>query len=302
MYFVEHQGLCRLPGDVPDLVRHHRNRQRLDLPDDPVDLPRGKTPRGARAPGETGRAAAVKAASIESAAALGFIGAIGASADILIPRGFGASIAATGAPHLALGILPRLLRDLPGADLVVLSAPEFRGARARRASPKRGCEPIMTPEQVNGHSGQFCQGCADIRSRLPRYFTARLFEIAPSVKPLFHGDMKEQGRKLMATLAVVVNGLDQSAGRPARSHARSPNATWLRRQSRALHARRRGAAVDARNAASARIGRRNSRRPGAAAYGVLSGIHDQPRPMAAAPRPNEAPSIERRSRAACGGR
>lgn len=27
------------------------------------------------------------------------------------------------------------------------------------------------------------------------------------MKPLFHGDMKEQGRKLMATLAVVVNGL-----------------------------------------------------------------------------------------------
>ena len=38
-------------------------------------------------------------------------------------------------------------------------------------------------------------------------FYGRLFEIAPSVKPLFKGDMTEQGRKLMATLAVVVNGL-----------------------------------------------------------------------------------------------
>jgi hemoglobin-like flavoprotein len=38
-------------------------------------------------------------------------------------------------------------------------------------------------------------------------FYGRLFEIAPEVKPLFHGDMAEQGRKLMATLAVVVNGL-----------------------------------------------------------------------------------------------
>ncbi len=38
-------------------------------------------------------------------------------------------------------------------------------------------------------------------------FYGRLFEIAPEVKPLFQGDMKEQGRKLMATLAVVVNGL-----------------------------------------------------------------------------------------------
>jgi nitric oxide dioxygenase len=38
-------------------------------------------------------------------------------------------------------------------------------------------------------------------------FYGRLFEIAPDVRPLFHGDMVEQGRKLMATLAVVVNGL-----------------------------------------------------------------------------------------------
>ena len=35
----------------------------------------------------------------------------------------------------------------------------------------------------------------------------RLFEIAPSVKPLFPADMAEQRRKLMATLAIVVNGL-----------------------------------------------------------------------------------------------
>ena len=38
-------------------------------------------------------------------------------------------------------------------------------------------------------------------------FYGRLFEIAPQVKPLFHDDMTDQGRKLMATLAVVVNGL-----------------------------------------------------------------------------------------------
>jgi NNP family nitrate/nitrite transporter-like MFS transporter len=44
----------------------------------------------------------MKAASIESAAALGFIGAIGACGGYLIPRGFGASIAGTGGPHLAL--------------------------------------------------------------------------------------------------------------------------------------------------------------------------------------------------------
>jgi hypothetical protein len=36
------------------------------------------------------------------------------------------------------------------------------------------------------------------------------FETAPEVKPLFRGDMTKQGRKLMATLALVVNGLSFS--------------------------------------------------------------------------------------------
>jgi MFS transporter, NNP family, nitrate/nitrite transporter len=58
----------------------------------------------AKGAGEQGRAAALHAAGIESGAALGFIGAIGACGGYLIPRGFGASIAATGGPHLALVI------------------------------------------------------------------------------------------------------------------------------------------------------------------------------------------------------
>ncbi|HEV2549034.1 MAG TPA: MFS transporter [Stellaceae bacterium] len=60
--------------------------------------------REAKGRGEAGRLAALKGAGIESAAALGFIGAIGACGGYLIPRGFGASIAATGGPHLALAI------------------------------------------------------------------------------------------------------------------------------------------------------------------------------------------------------
>jgi MFS transporter, NNP family, nitrate/nitrite transporter len=53
---------------------------------------------------ETARAAAVKAAGVESAAVLGFTSAIGACGGYLIPRGFGASIAATGGPHAALEV------------------------------------------------------------------------------------------------------------------------------------------------------------------------------------------------------
>jgi NNP family nitrate/nitrite transporter-like MFS transporter len=54
--------------------------------------------------GETGRALALKAAGLEAGAALGFIGAIGSVGGFLIPRGFGASIAATGGPYVALQV------------------------------------------------------------------------------------------------------------------------------------------------------------------------------------------------------
>jgi MFS transporter, NNP family, nitrate/nitrite transporter len=60
--------------------------------------------REAKGSGESGRILAVNAARIESAAALGFVSAIGACGGYLIPRGFGASIATTGGPHLALEI------------------------------------------------------------------------------------------------------------------------------------------------------------------------------------------------------
>src|SRR5215467_9736123 len=57
----------------------------------------------AKGTGEAGRTLALNAARIESGAALGFIGAIGACGGYFIPRGFGASIAATGGPNIALG-------------------------------------------------------------------------------------------------------------------------------------------------------------------------------------------------------
>jgi MFS transporter, NNP family, nitrate/nitrite transporter len=58
----------------------------------------------AKGGGEAGRALAFKIASIESGAAVGFIGAVGAVGGYFIPRGFGASIAATGGVQLALEI------------------------------------------------------------------------------------------------------------------------------------------------------------------------------------------------------
>jgi hemoglobin-like flavoprotein len=40
-------------------------------------------------------------------------------------------------------------------------------------------------------------------------FYGRLFELDPALRPLFTSDIKEQGKKLMQTLAVVVRGLDR---------------------------------------------------------------------------------------------
>lgn len=40
-------------------------------------------------------------------------------------------------------------------------------------------------------------------------FYTRLFELDPALRPLFRGDMREQGRKLMTMLRLSVNGLDR---------------------------------------------------------------------------------------------
>ena len=52
--------------------------------------------------GAEARVVALRAARIESATVLGFTAAIGACGGYLIPKGFGASIKATGSPHAAL--------------------------------------------------------------------------------------------------------------------------------------------------------------------------------------------------------
>jgi hemoglobin-like flavoprotein len=40
-------------------------------------------------------------------------------------------------------------------------------------------------------------------------FYTRLFELDPALQHLFHGDMREQGRKLMGMLAFVIGNLDR---------------------------------------------------------------------------------------------
>jgi hemoglobin-like flavoprotein len=66
----------------------------------------------------------------------------------------------------------------------------------------------VTPDQVKAIQDSF-KLVAPISEQAAAMFYGRLFEIAPAVKPLFRGDMTEQGRKLMATLGAVVNSLDK---------------------------------------------------------------------------------------------
>ena len=65
----------------------------------------------------------------------------------------------------------------------------------------------MTPQQLAQVQASF-QKIAPIGDQAAALFYGRLFEAAPDLRALFTGDMKAQGRKLMAAIATVVNGLD----------------------------------------------------------------------------------------------
>ncbi|KAF0164815.1 MAG: hemoglobin-like protein (Hmp) [Rhodocyclaceae bacterium] len=47
-----------------------------------------------------------------------------------------------------------------------------------------------------------------IKEAAAELFYGRLFELDPSLRPMFKGDMAEQGSKLMTMLNMVVNSLD----------------------------------------------------------------------------------------------
>jgi hemoglobin-like flavoprotein len=66
----------------------------------------------------------------------------------------------------------------------------------------------MTPEQkiLVQKSFEKVQSIADVAAQL---FYNRLFELDPSLRHLFKGDMKEQGQKLMNMLQIAVRGLDR---------------------------------------------------------------------------------------------
>lgn len=69
----------------------------------------------------------------------------------------------------------------------------------------------MTPEQKDLVQSSFAK-VEPIAATAAELFYARLFELDPSLKSLFSGDMEEQGKKLMTMLGSAVRSLNNLDG------------------------------------------------------------------------------------------
>jgi hemoglobin-like flavoprotein len=65
----------------------------------------------------------------------------------------------------------------------------------------------MTPAQTELVKSSW-EKVVPIQGQAAELFYGKLFELDPGLRPLFKGDVKEQGRKLMVMLNVAVRGLD----------------------------------------------------------------------------------------------
>lgn len=64
----------------------------------------------------------------------------------------------------------------------------------------------MTPAQIALVQTTY-KSIAPIADTAAQLFYGKLFELDPTLKPLFKGDMREQGRKLMMMIGTAVAGL-----------------------------------------------------------------------------------------------
>jgi hemoglobin-like flavoprotein len=67
-------------------------------------------------------------------------------------------------------------------------------------------ETIMTPQQITLIQNSWTE-VVPISETAAGLFYQRLFALDPSVRPMFKGDMREQGLKLMKMLGMIVNSL-----------------------------------------------------------------------------------------------
>ena len=66
---------------------------------------------------------------------------------------------------------------------------------------------MVTPEQVTLVKESWSK-VVPFTQQVAGLFYGKLFELDPSLKPMFNGDMKEQGEKLMKMITVAVDNLD----------------------------------------------------------------------------------------------
>ena len=66
----------------------------------------------------------------------------------------------------------------------------------------------MTPEQIQLVQTSW-EKVVPISEQAAELFYGRLFQLDPSLERLFSGDMKDQGRKLMKIITMVVRGLQR---------------------------------------------------------------------------------------------
>ncbi|MEQ9643044.1 MAG: methyl-accepting chemotaxis protein [Alphaproteobacteria bacterium] len=74
------------------------------------------------------------------------------------------------------------------------------------ALPTRAAKAPLSASEIKLVRDSFAK-VETIADQVAEMFYTRLFELDPSVRELFQGDMAEQGRNLMSTLELVVNGL-----------------------------------------------------------------------------------------------
>lgn len=68
--------------------------------------------------------------------------------------------------------------------------------------------PPMTQRQIQLVRESFAK-VAPLKTEVAAMFYARLFRVAPELRPMFPADLDSQGAKLMAALGFVVAGLDR---------------------------------------------------------------------------------------------
>jgi hemoglobin-like flavoprotein len=66
----------------------------------------------------------------------------------------------------------------------------------------------MTNQQINLVRASFAK-VEPLAEEAAVLFYVRLFKLVPDLRPLFKGDIREQGGKLMQMIAYAVNGLDR---------------------------------------------------------------------------------------------